>query len=510
VKVPIVSARGFSKTFAGRTVLRNVDLDIMPGEIHALVGQNGSGKSTLIKILSGYHAPDHGATLRIRGDPVSLPLSPGDPRRLGLAFVHQDLGLFDTGTVVENLRLTNHETRFGWRIPWKSERRYVRAALERFGLDISPDTLVSSLRDVDRAMIAVLRAVEQLRGVKAGLLVLDEATAYLPQDSTFRVFEVVRHAADLGFGVLFVSHRLEDVHLLASRVSVLRDGSLVAVEDVTNLSESDLIRHILGFSLEELYPEPHHAEGEPILEVRRAGGRLLRDFSIHVHRGEIVGLTGLVGMGWEEIPYLLLGAESGGRGMIRIGDREHDLRHLKPRAALKSGLALLPANRLRDGAVGSATVRDNVTIASLGAYFQRFLLRSGFETTAVRDMLATFQVRPADPGRVLSTLSGGNQQKVILAKWFATTPKVFLMHEPTQGVDIGARKQIFTLIRNAADSGTAMLLASAEYEDLAHLCDRVIVFRDGRPVSQLSGQMLTHERLLDQCFRGRGSTRATA
>ncbi|MBS1879341.1 MAG: sugar ABC transporter ATP-binding protein [Actinobacteria bacterium] len=502
---PVLSARGISKSFAGRTVLRDFNLDLSRGEVHALLGQNGSGKSTFIKILSGYHAPDDGGSLRLAGEEVKFPMPPGSAAKRGLAFVHQDLGLFETGSVLENIRLTQHEVRPGYRIPWREERRRVREALARFDLTISPDALVSSLREVDRAQVAIVRAVEQLREEEEGILILDEATAYLPQDGTDKLFASVREVVSSGFAVLFVTHRLEEVWAAADNVSVLRDGAIAGGGRAEDLSEDDVISLILGFPLTELYPEAHHARSETAARVSDVSGGVVRGFSADVGRGEILGLTGLLGMGWEEIPYLLFGADQAKSGSIELGGRTYPLESMTPRAALDAKLALLPANRLQDGAVGEASVRQNVTLPTLSGYFQGGRLRARRERRETSALLERFQVNPPESEIMLATLSGGNQQKVLLAKWFATDPSVFLLHEPTQGVDVGSRKQIFALINEAAEAGKTIVLASSEYEDLAHLCDRVLVFRNGLVTAELTKSSLSEERIVEQCFRDRSA-----
>jgi ribose transport system ATP-binding protein len=498
---PVLSARSISKTFSGKTVLRDLDLDVLPGEIHGLLGQNGSGKSTFIKILAGYHAPDHGARLTISGKPVSLPLDPSAPHLLGLSFVHQDLGLVPEMTVLENLRVGSYETGFGWRIRWRRERERVRIALRQFGLEqISPDAKIGTLRDVERAMVAIVRALEQLKGLTSGVLVLDEPTAYLPRDGVERLFDAVRTAAANGFGVLFVTHRLEEVRVLTDRVTILRDGAHVETAPTASLSERDLIERILGRALGGLYPSAHQMRGEIALAARNVSGTVVRSFSIELHRGEIVGLTGLLGMGQEQVLHLLFGSERAHTGDIVLGEDQLDLRRMSPQRAIAAGIALMPANRLREGAAQTATVTENVTLPTVSAYFQLGFLRHRRERRAVTAQLREFQVVPPEPYRVFAKLSGGNQQKALLAKWFATRPRVFLLHEPTQGVDIGAKRQIFGQIRDLAEGGGAVVLASVEYEDLAHLCDRVLVFRDGEVVAELRGADLNTERIVEQCF----------
>jgi ribose transport system ATP-binding protein len=498
---PVLSARNFSKTFSGKTVLQNLDLDVLPGEVHGLLGQNGSGKSTFIKILAGYYAPDEGASLTVRGKPVALPLDPREPHLLGIAFVHQDLGLVPEMSVLENLRVGNFETGRCWRIPWRLERRRVRDSLRPFGLEhVAPEAEVRSLREVERALIAIVRALDRLKGLESGVLVLDEPTAYLPRDGVERLFNAVRTVAAQGIGVLFVTHRLEEVRVLTDRVTILRDGAHVETAATASLSEQDLIERILGRSLGELYPSAHEVQGDVALSARNVTGKVVRSFSIVVHRGEIVGLTGLLGMGHEQAPHLLFGSQRARSGEISVGGRDYDLRRMSPRDAIAAGLALLPANRLREGAVQAATVTENVTLTTLPSYFSRGVLRHRRERRQVMGLLHEFHVTPPEPGRILAKLSGGNQQKALLAKWFATKPEVFILHEPTQGVDIGAKKQIFAQIRDLAQAGGSVILASVEYADLAHLCDRVLVFRDGRVVAELHGAGLSEERIVEQCF----------
>ncbi|MGI8827679.1 MAG: sugar ABC transporter ATP-binding protein [Chloroflexota bacterium] len=499
-----------SKIFGDRTVLRGVDLEVLPGEVHALVGQNGSGKSTLVKILAGYHAPDARAALEVRGQPVPLPLRPGEPGRLGMIFVHQDLGLFDSASVLENLRIGHYGTGVGWRVSWRRERRIALEILARFGLQVSPDAPVSSLSQVEKAMLAIARALDQLRNqeIQHGLLILDEPTAYLPRDGVDRLFAAIREATASGVGVVFVTHRLDEVMAVSDRVTVLRDGARVETASTSSLSQQDVIDRILGFSLGDFYPEPVHTTGDRLLSAQHVSGPGVARFSLDVQRGEIVGLTGLVGMGYERVPYLMFGAERAETGMVAVGECGYTASTLSPRRAIRAGMALLPANRLRDSGLPDATAGENITLPTLSSYFTHGVLRHHRERASVKALMGDFDVRPAEPGRNFSTFSGGNQQKSLIAKWFATRPQVLLLHEPTQGVDVGAKRQIFQQIRAISDAGTAVIIASSEYEDLAHLCDRVMIFRYGRAVSTLQGASLTHERIVEQCFRDEQESRA--
>lgn len=498
----VVELAHLSKTFAGVRALDDVGLTLRAGAIHGLVGQNGSGKSTLIKVLSGYHAPDPGAELRVRSRPVELPLAPGAFRALGLSFVHQDLGLLETLDVVDNLRVGRYRARGLGRIAWRAERRSVAAALERFGLRIPLDTKVGALRDVDRAILAIVRAVQELEGVEGGLLVLDEPTVYLPRDSVNRLFDTIRGVAGAGNAVLLVTHQLAEIKQVTDRVTVLRDGRHVGTRVTGEVSEPELIGLILGRSLEDLYPD-HEAAAPtaPALSAHGLSGGTVKDLSLEVGPGEIVGVTGLVGMGFEEVPYLLMGAQRAGAGELRVGEQRLPAGRMTPGRAMEAGLALVPGNRLRDGVAGGLTVGENVSLPVLRRHFRGGRLRQREERSRVGELLRRFDVRPPDAGRRMATLSGGNQQKAVLSKWLQTEPVGLLMHEPTQGVDVGARKQLFAQIGEAATRGTAVLVASSEYEDLAQICDRVVVLRDGRAVAELRGASLTEDRIVEQCFR---------
>jgi ribose transport system ATP-binding protein len=504
-ETPVLNARRFSKTFGRRTVLQDVDVEIAPGEVHGLVGQNGSGKSTFIKILAGYHVPEAGASLSVAGRQAAFPMPPGEARRLGMSFVHQDLGLINNATVLENLRVGRYGTGWLWRVRWGSEEKSVSQSLERFGLPLSPNTLVAELAPIDRALIAILRALEELEHVQRGVLVLDESTAYLPRDGIERLFSATRDIAARGFGVLFVTHRLDEIRTLADRVTILRDGRVVGAGEISTFTERDLVSRIVGFELGDLYPDAseHPVSGTSalVLSVRDLGGERVRGLNLDLRPGEIVGLTGLLGTGFEEVPYLLFGARRATSGTLTFAGRTIMLNEFAPADAKQLGLALLPSNRARDGAVGAAAVSENMTLATLAEYFQQGILRKRKERVSVKRRLDEFEVRPAEPGRQFDTLSGGNQQKTLLGKWFATRPRVLLLDEPAHGVDVGARRQIFQHLRDAAERDrTAFLIASTEAEDLAHLCDRVLVFRDGVVVSELVREELSEERITERCF----------
>ncbi len=509
--VPALEFRGLTKTFGPQRALDDVNFSITRGEIHGLVGRNGSGKSTLIKILSGYHAPDEGASLEIGGRSVALPLPSIEAYRLGLAFVHQDLGLLPELSVVENIRIGRFRTGPGWRINWKAERALVAQALERFGVHVSPETLVGSLREVDRALVAIVRGLIDLQSHDNGILVLDEPTAYLPRDSVEQLFQTVRSIAEAGTSVVFVSHRLDEVMSLTDRTTVLRDGKVVGTVTTASSNEEELIELILGGKLQDFYPEPSEPRSNVALRISNLTGAIAKDLNLDVYEGEIVGLTGIAGAGYDEVPYLLFGARPSKSGMVEIGSTTLTHSQLTPKTMMNVGMALLPADRQRNSGVGDLTLTQNVSLPVLSSFFSGGRLHQRAERHKVAGLLTDYTVRPPIPEAKMGQLSGGNQQKALLAKWLQRNPPVLLLHEPTQGVDVGAKKDVFERLREAAVAGAAILFSSAEYEDLAHLCDRVLVFHEGRVAATLSGADLTEDRIVEQCYRAEKlSTPSTA
>jgi ribose transport system ATP-binding protein len=502
---PRLEARGLTKSFGGTQALRGVGLTLFPGEVHGLLGENGSGKSTLIKILAGFHAPDAGE-LEIDGEPVRLPLEAGRFRQLGMSFVHQHLGLVESLSVLENLRVADlAESRSRFRISWRRERARARETVERYGLRLDPRAIVADLKPVERALLAIVRAMEENRSVGRGhgLIVLDEPTVFLPREGIERLFSLLRDAAAGGAAILFVSHDLDEVREITDRVTVLRDGSLVGTVVTAETTETKFVEMIVGRQLAAMADFEHHDRSTTTVGVKVEGlsGASVRSVGFEMHEGEVVGLTGLLGSGFEEVPYLLYGARPAASGRLTIHGVAYELPQLNPHAALDAGMALIPADRPNDGCVGSLPVAENVSLTVLDEYWDHGVLdrRRMRRETAV--LMRRFDVRPDDPSLPYGALSGGNQQKALLAKWFQTGPRLLLLDEPTQGVDVGARQQIYEQIREAATSrGMHVLCASSDYEQLSVLCDRVIVFGRGRIWRQLAGDEVTKERIVEQCY----------
>jgi ribose transport system ATP-binding protein len=502
---PRLSLHGLSKSFGGTKALRGVDLDVLPGEVHGLLGENGSGKSTLIKVLAGLHEPEAGE-LWVDGEAVRLPLAIGQFRQLGMSFVHQDLGLVDSLSVLENLRVADiASSRSRFRISWRGERARARETFARYGVNLDPRASISALKPVERALLAIVRAIEEIRSVGRGhgLLILDEPTVFLPKEGVERLFSLVRDVAAAGTSILFVSHDLDEVREITDRVTVLRDGALVGTVVTATTSERQFVEMIIGRQLASL-GEVQHANltEKPVgVAVSRLTGRNVRDVAFAMHEGEVVGLTGLLGSGFEEVPYLLYGARPARSGLLTIRGMPIDLAHLTPAGAIEAGLALIPADRKTDGSVGSLPVDENIALPVLDRYFSGLALDRRRMRRETGTLMGQFDVRPNDPSLPYGALSGGNQQKALLAKWFQTEPRLLLLDEPSQGVDVGARQQIYELIRGATqERGMHVLCASSDYEQLAALCDRVIVFGRGRIWRELVGAEVTKERIIEQSY----------
>jgi ribose transport system ATP-binding protein len=500
---------GLSKTFGGQQALRSVDFSVAAGEVHGLLGQNGSGKSTLIKILAGFHAPDPGATLRIAGQDVPLPLPPGGVRPFGVAFVHQHLGLIPPVTVLENLLLTRLSGRGGiarpWAIDWARERTAARGLFERYGLDIDPGVPVSRLSSVERALVAIVRAVEEIAVGPArsghGVLVLDEPTPFLPRADVDRLFTLVRRVVAAGASVIFVSHDIDEVLEITDRATVLRDGQVAGVMVTANATRETVVGMIVGRQLQR-GPSRSVAVrgGSAAVTVENLSGGQVADISLSLRGGEIVGLTGLLGSGYEQVPYLIYGALQAQSGTLMLGSERIDLTALTPAAAIKAGLVLIPGDRPVAGGVGALPIVDNVTLPALASRFRPFLLRRGAMLAASRSLGERFGVVPNRPMLPLASLSGGNQQKVILAKWLQLSPKLILLDEPTQGVDVGARQTVYQAIRDAAATGACVVCASSDAEQLAEICDRVVVLGRGRIAAELTQPALSKHAITECCY----------
>ncbi len=499
--------QGLTKAFGGALALDRVDLTVLPGEVHALLGENGSGKSTLIKILAGYHAPDAG-TLRVHGREVRLPLRVGEYRQLGFEFVHQDLGLVSTLSVAENLFLaTIANPKNPAFFSWQRATNEAEQIFARYGLTIDPRAQIDEIRPVERAMVAIVRAVE---GLRAGhhearpqtLLVLDEPTVFLPRSEVSLLFDLIRGLASSGSSVLFVSHDLDEVLQISDRITVLRDGKVAGTVVTGDTTHGQLVELIIGHNLEPLVGGDHGAVSDRpvVLHVRNLASKRLGDVSFELHEGEVLGLTGLVGSGFEDVIYALYGALPATEGWMTLDTEHLPIAGMRPHLAIAHGIALVPGDRLHDGSIPSLTAGENINLPVLGRYFKRGRLQQRELDHNAHTLMLSFEVRPPRPDLEYGSFSGGNQQKAMMSKWHQTAPRVLLLHEPTQGVDVGARQQIFNIIRNQP-SFTATICASSDYEQLAAICDRVAVVARGHLAGILTGAEVTKERIADLCLR---------
>lgn len=491
---PVLDVVSLSKTYPGQVALADASLRVVAGEVHALVGQNGSGKSTLIKLLGGYVKPDHGDEVYVGGERVDLWSLDRDVRRR-IRIVHQDLGLVPTLSTVENLGLgRGYHTGVAGNIRWRREVRRAQQLLLGFGLAPDVRQPVATLSAAERAAVAIVRALQDWDTTQPGLLVLDEPTASLNRGEVDALFREVRRIAEHGAGVLFVSHMIDEVLELADRVTVLRDGRVVASgEPVDSLDETRLIELIVGRPVDDLFPDTDHVVGRPVLEAEMVFGITLRGVNLKVHEGEVLGVAGLVGSGREEIAGALYGATPRFAGKVLVDKRKV---FATPRDSIRAGIAYVPADRKAHGLDLEDRLHEHVPLPRLGPLQRRGRLRHRAARREAAEWIERLDVQPRLLDRRMEKFSGGNQQKAVLARWLRTEPEVLLLDEPTQGVDVGAKAAIYQQIREAADLGAGVLVASSDAEELVHLCDRVLVFRSGTVAVELRGNTLTEERLI--------------
>lgn len=476
-----LEARNVSKTFGSARVLSGVALDVAPGEIHALIGQNGSGKSTLVKILTGYHAPDPGATLAVDGPPLGLPVHWQEATRRGLAVVHQDLGLLDQLSVAENICVGGYLRRpISRRIDWRQQDLIARSLLARLDVDLDPRRSLEGLTAAQRACVAIARALRsQQEG--SGLIILDEASRALPKADLDRFHAMLREVASSGTSVLLISHNLDEVRALSHRVTILRDGQAVATGvETTSLSDMEIARLMLGQELALARRRSVGARSEDrALVVEDLQGEDLGPLNFSVSAGEILGITGLPGSGYEQIPYLLGGSSRARSGRIATKRGSVEVPRASVRDLLMIGAVLIPERRERDGLAFDLSVRDNIALPSLQAHGRWWHVGRQWQELMAKQFVQLLAIKAPSTTALVKQLSGGNQQKVLLAKWLGTEPVAFIFHEATQAVDLGARQDILRSIQSAADEGAAVVYVSAEPSDLALISDRVLIWRDG-------------------------------
>ncbi|MER5428559.1 sugar ABC transporter ATP-binding protein [Streptomyces sp. NPDC002588] len=496
---PVLRVAALSKRFGGTQALKDVDLEVSPGEIHALIGPNGSGKSTLIKILAGYHHAEPGAVAELDGEPFDLGQVTAS-RHDRLRFVHQELGLVGELSAIDNLALSHGFARTALgNIRWPEMEQRTSALVERFGLGIDVRRPLAAATPVQRTVVAIAAALQGWEG-RRGVLVLDEPTAVLPPGEVARLFDIVREVRDAGAAVLYVSHRMDEIFALADRVTVIRGGRRIATRPVAELTPRSLAELMAGEEMETGHrPPPPSGVADPVLEVRDLWAGPLRGVGFDLARGERLGVTGLVGSGHEIVPYAVCGAHAGRvSGRLRLPERSE--RWTEARDAGGLGLPLVPADRAGEGVIGDFSVAENLTLPLLDRLRARSgRLRRRRESALAEDWIRRVGVRTGDhrpAGARITTLSGGNQQKVVMARCLAQHPPVLTLCEPTAGVDIATRLQLYDLIERQADDGMGVIVSSSDTQDLLALCTRVLVVRDGRIAREISGRDITESALV--------------
>jgi ribose transport system ATP-binding protein len=487
---PFLQMRGISKRYGGTQALRAVDFAAESGEVHAIVGENGAGKSTLSRILSGAVQADTGE-IRLAGEPQAI-ANPQRGQQLGIRMVHQHANLVPNLSVAENILLGGLPTRrFGW-IDWAAAHRQAREILERIGFDsLDVRRRVARLSPAQQQVVEIAKAV----AVKPRILIMDEPSAVLAEEDLKKLFALIRRLRADKVLVLYISHRLDELYAIAERVTVLKDGAFVATVDPRRTGRDELIRLMVGRPLQEIFPRREACAGGELLSVHGLGrASRFRDVSFTLAAGEIVGVYGLVGSGRTEVARCIFGADRPDAGEVRLGGRA--LRVRSPRDALRAGIALLTEDRISDGLVAGMSIRDNASLASFPAMCRLGVLDRRRQDALVQEKVRKVDVRPADLERPVRMLSGGNQQKVVLAKWLLTRGRVLLLDEPTRGVDVAAKKEIYSTIAALAQSGMGILLISSELPEILGMSDRILVMREGRLAGEFARAEATEEKIL--------------
>ena len=486
---PFLQASALQKRYGGVHALRGARIAVYPGEVHALVGENGSGKSTLLNILSGQIRADSG-TVSLAGRPVDF-RDPAEALRGGIATVTQETTLAPDLSITENVFLGRRMVRRGPVIDWRATRRRALEAVRRLGLDVDPSLPVRRLRPDQQQLVEIARALT----IDARVLVLDEPTSSLTDDEVASLFGRVRALRDDGVAIIFVSHRLKEVFELADRITVLRDGRTVGESPAAELDRPALIRLMVGRSLEEIEPPAAQDRGgHPALRLRGVSvPRSVSGVDLEVEPGEIVGLAGLIGAGRSELLELVFGLHRPSEGTVEIDGSQVTFGN--PRQAIAGGVAFVPADRKLQGLVHGMSVRENLVMASTSRLARLRRPAKRRELPVVHEAFEGMRIRASSSRVPVATLSGGNQQKVVLGKWLATSPRVLMLDEPTRGVDVGAKSEIYQLLFDAAEQGVAIVISSSENQELLTLCDRVLVMFRGRVAAELSRGDATEARI---------------
>ncbi|MGF1648116.1 MAG: sugar ABC transporter ATP-binding protein [Kineosporiaceae bacterium] len=489
VPAPLAELRDVTKSFGAVAAVRGITLGLRPGEVHALVGENGAGKSTVVGLLAGVHRPEAGEVL-VAGEPVAL-ASPSDARRHGIAVIYQEPMLFPDLSVAENIFLGRQPLARGRRIDRRAMRAAAVALFDRLGTHLDPDRLARGLSIADQQLVEIAKALS----ADARVLVMDEPTAALSGREVDRLFAVTRSLRDQGCAVLFVSHRFEEIRALCQRVTILRDGRHVSTDPLADLTVAEMVRRMVGRDLGDLFPKQPARVGDIVLEVRALTRRgVFAGVDLDVRAGEIVALAGLVGAGRSEVVRAVFGVDRADSGTVRMAGRP--LPPGRPAAAMAAGVALVPEDRRQQGLVMDLSIERNVTLPRRRRLAVGGFLMGGRERRSAADWTERLRTRYASLADPVQRLSGGNQQKVVLAKWLSTEPRVLIVDEPTRGIDVGTKAEVHRLLSELAGRGVAVLMVSSELPEVLGMADRVVVMREGRVVAELPRAAATEESVM--------------
>ncbi|SFW69092.1 sugar ABC transporter ATP-binding protein [Luteibacter sp. UNCMF366Tsu5.1] len=490
---PLIRMRGIHKSFGPVKVLEGVDFELLAGEVHALMGENGAGKSTLMKILTGIYAPDAG-TLEVDGQPASI-ATPADAEKHGIAIIHQELNLIPALSVADNLFLGREIQRFGL-LDHRAMTRRAMEWLARVGMErLDPATLVERLSVGQQQMVEIARAL----GQNARVLIMDEPTAALTEHETNTLFKLIRDLRAQGTGIVYVSHRMEEIFALCDRISVLRDGHFVGTRPVPGLAFDEVVKMMVGRTLDARFPTRTPNIGDVRLKVEHISGGMVRDVSFDLHAGEVLGVAGLLGAGRTELARLLFGLDKPSEGTITLDGKV--VTPTSPNDAIQSGFGFVTEDRKAQGLVLDLSLRENVSLPRVPAHAG--LVDRASEKKQTRGLIEALKIRARDMELNVRALSGGNQQKVVLAKWLALKPRVLILDEPTRGVDVGGKAEIYHIINQLAEQGVAILMISSELPEVLAMSDRILVMHEGRATALLDGHGATQEAVMTAATGGK-------
>jgi ABC-type sugar transport system ATPase subunit len=483
----LLEMQGIGKTFPGVRALEGVQLRVKEGQVHALLGENGAGKSTLIKILSGAYAKDEGQIL-FEGKPVEI-RGPHDAQALGISTIYQEFNLANDLTVAENVFLGHLPTKAG-RVDWSTVKARTREILDALGVEFSVDAPISSLSVAEQQLVEIAKALNR----KTRILVMDEPSALLGEKDLENLFRVVRSLQAQGIGIIYISHRLREIFALADEVTILKDGRYISTQRVADVTMDTLVKLMIGRDLKDVYPKRTVELGDVMLEVSGLSqSKLLRDISFELHAGEIVGFAGIVGSGRTELARAIFGADPSS-GEMRIAGKPY--KPHSPAAAIRQGVALVTEDRKTQGLFLQLSVRINTTISGLRQLTRLGVINFGKELALVRRMIQELRIKTPTPSFLVVNMSGGNQQKVVLARWLSVGTRIFLMDEPTRGIDVGSKSEIYQIMDELTRQGVGIIMISSELPEVLGMSDRIMVMRQGRIVKELSRAEASEETVM--------------